>query len=370
MRTGTATIGEFSLESLKAFLDARFGVGAMSIERVGGGQSNPTFFVDHGAERMVLRKKPAGDILPGAHAVEREYRVLKALAPTGVPVPEALLLCEDTSIVGTPFYLMRRLEGQVFHDCSLPEVGRDERDAIFMSMAEAMARLHAVRPETIGLVDYGRPGNYFARQLARWSRQYEESPGARIDAFDRVIDWLRLHQPQDDGLVSIAHGDFRLGNMLFHPTKPEVVAILDWELSTLGHPLADLGFCCMPWRTAPDEYGGILGLDLEGLGLPSQARFVARYYEKAIPTPPLEPFHVVFALFRFAVIFVGISDRARAGNATSLEAADMAPLAASFARRAAGAIDGPRLHEDAGAGPRRRGGRSKVVSGIDMRKCR
>lgn len=327
-------ICEFSVERLKGFLDAEFGIGDLAIERVGGGQSNPTFFVDHGGGRMVLRKKPAGDILPGAHAVEREYRVLKALEQTDIPVPEVLLLNEDTSVVGTPFYLMRRLEGRVFSDCSLPDMAPGERKAAYMSMADVMARLHALRPDEIGLEDFGRPGNYFARQIARWSRQYEESSGERITALDRVVDWLRRNQPQDDGRVAIAHGDFRLGNMLFHPTRPEVVAILDWELSTLGHPLADLGFCCMPWRTTPDEYGGILGYDIERLGLPTQAEFVTRYFASAAPTPALEPFHVAFALFRFAVIFVGIADRARAGTAASDEAGKVGPLAVRFAERA------------------------------------
>lgn len=329
------TIREFSENRLKGFLDERFGTGELSLERIGGGQSNPTFFVQHGSSRMVLRKKPAGQILPGAHAVEREYRVLKALQDTDVPVPSALLLCEDTSIVGTPFYLMERLDGRVFHDCSLPEMAPNDRMEAYMSMADAMARLHAVRPGEIGLGDFGRPGNYFARQVVRWSRQYEESPGDRIVVLDEVIGWLRRNQQEDDGRVSIAHGDFRLGNMLFHPTRPEVVAILDWELSTLGHPLADLGYCCLPWRTSPDEYGGILGLDIKGLKLPTQDEFVARYFASAVPTAELRPFHVVFALFRFAVIFVGIADRARAGTAASQEAEKVGKLAARFAQHAA-----------------------------------
>lgn len=327
-------IHEFSSETLKEFLDSQFGRGSMTIERVGGGQSNPTFFVGHGGEKLVLRKKPAGNILPGAHAVEREFRVLKALTQTDVPVPEVLLLCDDISVVGTPFYLMRRVEGRVFHDCGLPDVAASERKAIYMSMADTMARLHAVSPAAIGLGDYGRPGNYFARQIARWSRQYEESPSERIPALDRVIDWLHRNQPDDDGRIAIAHGDFRLGNMLFHPTRPEVVAILDWELSTLGHPLADLGFCCMPWRTAPDEYGGILGLDITNLRLPAETEFISRYYESAVPTATLKPFHIAFALFRFAVIFIGIADRSQAGNAASDEAARIGPLAIRFAERA------------------------------------
>lgn len=331
--TGT-TFTEFSVARLGEYLDTHFGKAPLSLERIGGGQSNPTFFADHGTQRLVLRKKPAGAILPGAHAVEREYRVLTALEGTGVPVPKALLLCEDPGIVGTPFYLMERVEGRVFHDCSLSDASPGERRPLYFAMADAMAKLHAVKPGEIGLADYGKPGNYFQRQVARWSRQYEGSPSARIPALDRVIDWLRANQPADDGRVSIAHGDFRLGNILFHPTRPEVVAILDWELSTLGHPLADLGFCCIPWRTMPDEYGGIRGLDHAALRLPGEDEFVRRYYASAVPTPPLAPFHIVFALFRFAVIFVGIADRARAGNAAGSDAERVGPLAVSFAARA------------------------------------
>lgn len=333
-------IAEFSVERLNAFLDSEFGQSPMGIERVGGGQSNPTFFIDHGGRRMVLRKKPNGKILPGAHAVDREYRVLKALEPTGVPVPKTLLFNASDDVVGTPFYLMERLEGRVFHDASLGAVAPAERRQFYFAMADAMAKLHAVDPTTIGLDDYGKPGNYFARQIARWSRQYAESPSERIPALDRVIEWLLANQPADDGRVAIAHGDFRLGNMLFHPTRPEVVAILDWELSTLGHPLADLGFCCLPWRTAPDEYGGILGLDRVALDLPDEDEFVARYYASAVPTSDLTPFHIAFALFRFAVIFIGIADRARDGTASSADADRIGPLAERFAKRAEDVLAG------------------------------
>ena len=344
---------ELPFARLKAFLDTEFGRGALTIERVGGGQSNPTFFVDHGSRSMVLRKKPAGPILPGAHAVEREYRVLKSLESTDVAVPRTILLSEDADVIGTPFYLMERVEGRVFHECALSDAAPGERKDLYFAMADAMARLHAVRPDRIGLADYGKPGNYFERQIARWSRQYEESPSARIPALDRLIPWLRDNQPADDGHVSIAHGDFRIGNMLFHPTRPEVVAILDWELSTLGHPLADLGFACMPWHTAPDEYGGILGLDRGPLCLPEQAEFVARYYAEAVPTATLTAFHVAFALFRFAVIFVGIADRATAGNAASTDAGQVGPLAARFALRAEAVLDaGPRDVQFAALGGR------------------
>jgi aminoglycoside phosphotransferase (APT) family kinase protein len=280
---------------------------------------------------MVLRKKPAGPILRGAHAVDREYRVLRALAATDVPVPRPIHLHEDPELLGTAFYLMERLDGRVFHECSLSALPAASRRGIYMGMAEAMAKLHAVHPGEVGLGDFGRPGNYFERQIARWTRQWEESSSEDIPALDQVADWLPQNLPADDGRVSIAHGDFRLGNMLFHPERPEVVGILDWELSTLGHPLADLGFCCMPWHTTPDEYGGILGLDRAALGLPSEQEFIQHYYAHAVPTPPLQPFHVIFALFRFAVIFVGIADRARAGNAASADATKIAPLARRFA---------------------------------------
>jgi aminoglycoside phosphotransferase (APT) family kinase protein len=326
---------EFDPERLRLFLEGQFNErGDLRIERIGGGQSNPTFFVDFGTRRMVLRKKPAGPILRGAHAVDREFRVLNALSRTDVPVPKAIVYHEEPDVVGTPFYLMERLDGRVFHDASLPGLPPGERGQIYFALADTLARLHAVRPAEVGLDDFGRPGNYFERQLTRWSKQWADSETKDIPALDTLVGWLAEHLPPDDGQVAIAHGDFRLGNMLFHPTEARIIGILDWELSTLGHPLADLGFCCMPWHTAPEEYGGILGLDHVTLGIPSRDAFVRRYYESAIPTGPLRPFHIAFALFRFAVIFVGIADRARAGNASGANAAALAPLAARFAERA------------------------------------
>ena len=331
---------DFDPAALAGFLHERFGTEELAIERIGGGQSNPTYFVDHGERRLVLRKQPAGPILRGAHAIDREYRVLEALGPTNVPVPRAVLFHVDPEPLGTPFYLMERLEGRVFHDCALPGLEPAERRGIYLGMAEALAKLHAVSPDAVGLGDYGRPGNYFERQIARWTRQLRESPGERIAELETVADWLPAHLPPDDGQVSIAHGDYRLGNLLFHPTRPEVIGILDWELSTLGHPLADLGYCAMPWHTAPDEYGGILGLDGAALGIPTEAEFLRHYYEHAVPTAPLLRFHLVFALFRFAVIFVGIADRVRAGSAAGTNAAALAPLAQRFARRALESMEG------------------------------
>ncbi|ETX29069.1 phosphotransferase family protein [Roseivivax isoporae] len=326
--------------ALERWLSERLPGDGLSVARIGGGQSNPTWFVDWGPARHVLRKKPAGPILPGAHAIEREFRVLRALEQTDVPVPKALWLEEDDAVLGTPFYLMERLDGRVFTDATLPDLVPEERREIYLDMARTLARLHAVRPGAVGLSDYGKPGDYFSRQLNRWGRQYRESPGGRVAALDRLGAWLEAHRPGDDGAISIAHGDFRLGNLIFHPTEPRVIGVLDWELSTLGHPLADLGFCVMPWHTAPEEYGGLVGTDWRAAGIPTREDFVAEYHAHAIPTPPLTPFHVAFALYRFAVIFIGIADRARAGNAASAEAASLAPLAERFAIRALQVIDG------------------------------
>lgn len=306
----------------------------LTLERIGGGQSNPTWFVDYGEARLVLRKKPAGPILKGAHAVEREFRVLRALEASSVPVPRALWLEEDPSHLGTPFYVMERLEGRVFDDNSIAGVPPADRREMYFETARTLARLHAVRPDEVGLGDFGRPGNYFERQISRWSGQYAQSPGPRIDALDKLVDWLPAHIPPDDGAVSIAHGDFRIGNLMFHPTEPRVIAVLDWELATLGHPLADLGYAVMPWRTSPDEYGGILGTAWRENGIPTEDEFVAEYMAQAHTVSPLTRFHVAFALFRFSVIFVGIADRARAGNATSEDAEALGPLAERFAQRA------------------------------------
>lgn len=320
---------------LRAFLDQAFGPEAgFSLDPIGGGQSNPTFRLCQGGRRMILRKQPPGDLLPGAHAVDREYRVLSALAGTAVPVPRTILFHEDPALLGTPFYLMEEVEGRVFHDAALPGVPADERRALYLAMAETLAALHEVDFAGVGLESFGRPGDYFARQIRRWSRALEESTGEPIPELVRLGAWLREHQPPDDGHQSITHGDFRVGNLMFHPTEARVVAVLDWELSTIGHPLADLAFCCMAWRTSSDEFGGILDLDPETTGIPSEEEFVARYLSRRTDLCPPGPFHLAFSLFRFAVIFVGIADRARAGNAADPDAARFAPLARRFALRA------------------------------------
>lgn len=306
---------------------------ATGIEQVSGGQSNPTFFVDTDCDRIVLRKKPDGKILPGAHAIEREYRALSALSGTGVPVPRPLALCEDEAVLGTPFYVMQRLEGRVFHNASLPGLSADERRAIYLSMAETLAQLHAIDPAAAGLGDFGRPAGYFERQHKRWLSQWQQARMNDVPEIDALAEWLASHMPPDDGKASIVHGDFRIGNLLYASDEPRVIGVLDWELATLGHPLADLGFCCMTWRTTPDEYGGINGLEEAAPGLPTRDEFIDHYMKHANLETGLKPFHEAFAFFRFAVIFVGIAERARLGNAADPEASNLAPLARRFAIR-------------------------------------
>lgn len=327
---------DFDPSELVPILADRFGPdhGTFRLSRIRGGQSNPSYHLDYATLRLVLRKQPNGPILRGAHAIDREYRVLDALCPTDVPVPKPVLFHGDSDALGTPFYLMERVEGRVFSDTSLASLDADRRHGVWMAAADALAAIHRQHPDAIGLGDFGKPGSYFERQIARWDRQYRSSPSSPIAEIDSIQAWLRENLPPGDGLVSLCHGDFRLGNLMFHPSEDRVVAILDWELSTLGHPLADLGFCAMPWHSAPDEYGGLLGVDLDTMRLPTEETFVARYMASAPFSGPLLPFHKAFALYRFAVIFVGIADRARSGTAAGEEAGALAPLARRFASRA------------------------------------
>ncbi len=307
--------------------------GMPRVAPISGGQSNPTFFVTYENRALVLRKQPPGELLPSAHAVDREHRIISALAATDVPVPPALLYCDDRSVVGTPFYVMDKVEGRVFHDCTLPGVAPAERHAMYLAMARTLAALHNVNAEQAGLGDYGRPGNYFARQVSRWSRQWEQIR-TRDDAnIERLIQWLPDNIPEDE-TSGIVHGDYRIGNLLFHPTEPRVVAVLDWELSTLGHPLADLAHSAMAWVSSPDEYGGIAGLDLDALQIPSRDAYVAAYEGVARHGARLRPFHMAFALFRWSMIFEGIAARAKAGTASADNAAETGRLAAAFAQRA------------------------------------
>lgn len=328
---------------LDAFLRGRIpGLeGAPALQRISGGQSNPTFFLTYPNRRLVLRKKPPGETLPSAHAVDREARVLQALAGSAVPVPPVLLFHPDPDVVGTPFYVMERVEGRVYQTADLPGAPREQRHAMVMSFAETLARLHEVDWQEAGLSDYGRPGNYFARQVARWTRQWEAQRFRDIPDLTRLAAWVGANIPEDDGVTALVHGDYRLGNVLFHPEEPRVVAVLDWELSTLGHPLSDLAYAAMTWRAAPEEYGGLLGLDLEALGMPGEAAFVARYYAaRTTPAPALTRFHMAFSQFRFAVILEGIAARARSGTAASADALAVGEISRAYARRGIATIEG------------------------------
>ncbi|WP_258234615.1 phosphotransferase family protein [Cupriavidus pinatubonensis] len=331
---------EFDAGALEAFLkDALPGVqGAMVLERIVGGQSNPTYFISFKNRRMVLRKRPV-NALPSAHAIDREFRIMRALRGTDVPVPNAVLYCEQESPIGTSFYLMDRIEGRVFEDCWLPSVTPQDREAMYISMAETLAKLHRVDWQKLGLADYGRPGSYFERQIARWAKQWELSSAAPSKDIELILAWLPKHIPAED-MTTLSHGDFRIGNLMFHPTEPRVVAVLDWELSTLGHPLADLAYSALAWRLNSTEYMGMRGLDLSGLGIPTEQAYLDHYLNAGGCEEPLRPFHYVLALFRLAVIFEGIAARARSGVASSENAAKVGKLSETFARRAVELIQG------------------------------
>jgi aminoglycoside phosphotransferase (APT) family kinase protein len=331
---------DFEPGRLAGYLTARIAElgGAMVIEPIGGGQSNPTYRLSFADRALILRKQPAGKLLPSAHAVDREYRVQQALAGSGVLVPAMVLLCEDRTVIGTMFYVMEALDGRVLHDPALPGFQPAERAAIYDSMNQALARLHRVDWQAIGLEGFGRPGNYFQRQINRWTRQWQASKTREIPEIERLIAWLPEHVPPGDE-TTIVHGDYRLGNLMLHPSEPRVIAVLDWELSTLGHPLADLAYNCVLYHAAAEDYGGLLGLDLEALGIPSEQDYVARYCQRTGRADGITPFHLAFSMFRFAVIFEGIAARARAGIAASVDAEEVGKLSIVYAKRACALIN-------------------------------
>lgn len=297
-----------------------------------GGQSNPTYRLSVGQDQLVLRKKPAGDLLPSAHAVDREYRVMKALAKTDVPVPEMLLYCDDETVIGTPFYVMRFLKGRVFFDQTIPDVSKAEKTAIYQDLNRVIAALHQVDPNAVGLADYGRAGNYFGRQINRWSRQYLENHTERLDSLEKLIEWLPIRIPAGDE-VSIVHGDFRLDNVMLHPTESRAIAVLDWELSTLGHPLADFSYHCMSWHIPPSLWRGIGGLDLAAMGIPSEAEHVAQYVKATGLTQAQEhwDFYLAYNFFRMSSILYGIGQRVRQGTAAAADALETAAKAGPLA---------------------------------------
>jgi aminoglycoside phosphotransferase (APT) family kinase protein len=315
--------------------------GPMTAERIGGGQSNPTYRLRFGDRAVVLRKQPAGELLPSAHAVDREHRVMAALGATAVPVPKMLHFCADRSIIGTLFYVMEALDGRVIHDSSIPGAAPPERAAMYDSMNDVLARLHQVDWQGVGLEGFGRPGNYFARQISRWTRQWHASKTREIPAIDELIAWLPANLPAGDDETAIVHGDFRLGNLMFHPREPRVIAILDWELSTLGHPLADLAHNCLLWHATRSMYYGVEDLDQTALGIPAEADYVRRYCARTGRQDGITAFHLAFAMFRFAVIFEGIAQRARIGTAAAADAEKVGRLSVDYAGRAYALIAAP-----------------------------
>ena len=325
--SGTGAVQErhrFDVPTLDAWLRERVDgyAGPLRVEQFKGGQSNPTFLLITPAQTYVLRRKPPGKLLPSAHAIDREYRVMAALGATAVPVPKVHALCEDDAVIGTAFYVMEHVQGRILWDPALPGMTPTERVEIFDSMNAVIAALHRVDPVAVGLGDYGKPGNYFARQIGRWTSQYRASETERIEAMDRLIDWLPQNVPADDS-TALVHGDYRLDNLVFHAAEPRVIAVLDWELSTLGHPMADFAYHAMAWDTPAGEMRGLGGLDLAALGIPDARAYVARYCERVgvpEPTQGAWNFYVAYNLFRGAAICQGIMRRALDGSASSTHA--------------------------------------------------
>ncbi|MDB5743615.1 MAG: aminoglycoside phosphotransferase [Polaromonas sp.] len=310
--------------ALDAYLFAHLPVyaGPYAVSVLSGGQSNPTFLLEGQGKKLVLRKKPGGILLPSAHAVDREYRVISALRDSAVPVAQAECYCEDEAIIGTPFYVMEFVQGRQFMNPALPELVAEERGRVWNEFNRVIAALHCVNYDAVGLGDYGRPGNFLARQIARWSKQYRASETERIDTMERLIEWLPANVPPGDD-TAIVHGDLRIDNLIFHSTEPRILAVLDWELSTLGHPLADLAYHAMSWRLTSEQFRGMAEHDLAALGIPSEAQYLQLYCQRT-QREPIDAaeweFHMAFSMFRLAAILQGIVRRALDGNASSSEA--------------------------------------------------
>ena len=339
-------------EALSAWLAQHLDgfAGPLEVEMFKGGQSNPTYKLNTPGKSYVMRSKPGpvAKLLKSAHAVEREFAVMRGLQGTDVPVPQMHVLCEDESVIGRAFYIMEFMQGRVLWDQALPGMEPAERGAIYNEMNRVIAALHTVDFAAQGLAGYGKPGNYFDRQIGRWSKQYLASVTQPIAAMDRLMEWLPTHMPasaRDEGSTSIVHGDYRLDNLMFHPTEPRVIAVLDWELSTLGHPLADFSYHCMAWNIPTGVFRGIGGLDLAALGIPSESAYIAQYCERTgLATPESLRadwnFYMAYNMFRIAAILQGIAKRVEAGTASSAQAKasgegarPMAELAWTFAQR-------------------------------------
>ena len=325
-------VDQLDLSTLGPYLEAHVeGLkGLKEAKKFSDGQSNPTFMLTADSGRYVLRRQPPGELLKSAHQVDREYRAIAALANTDVPVPKALHLCEDRGVIGSMFYVMSFEDGRILWNARLPELENADRTAIYDEMNRVLAALHDVDLAQVGLSDFGKPGNYFERQISRWSKQYRASETQTHASMDALIDWLPANNPPDDGTVSLIHGDYRLDNMIFHKTENRVIAVLDWELSTLGHPFADLAYQCMQLRMPPmGQLGGLMGIDRAALGIPSEEEYVAAYCRRrGLDGIPNWNFYLAFSGFRLAAIVQGVYKRGLDGNASSKKATsygDMVP---------------------------------------------
>lgn len=331
-----ASLGAYLKEAIPGFGDLQ------SAEKFAGGQSNPTFRLKTTTAEFVLRRKPPGALLKSAHAVDREYRVLDALSRTNVPVPKVLHLCEDDDVIGSMFYVMEFVQGRIFWDPLLPEQTPEERAEIYDQMNEVLAAIHTVDLEAAGLGDYGRSGNYYERQFARWSKQYRAAETERIEPMEALIAWLEANIPADDGRVALAHGDYRIDNIMFAPDSTRAIAVMDWELSTLGHPYADLAYQCMLWRwPSHPALKGLGGEDLGALGIPSEQDYVAKYCERVgLDGIPDWNFYIAFGAFRLAAIAEGVRKRAIDGNASSDRAIQAGTLTSPLAQMGLDAATG------------------------------
>ena len=320
----SAAGGDLDIDALGHWLPGRVDGLTLPVraERFSDGQSNPTYLVtDAAAQRYVLRKKPSGELLPSAHAVDREYRVMKALADIDVPVAKMLCYCDDAAVIGTPFFVMSFVEGRIFWDPALPELDAAARGAVYADMNRVVAALHRIDPAAVGLSDYGRSAGFFERQLRRWTTQYRASETEPIEAMDRLIEWLPTHMPATEE-TRIFHGDLRIDNMIFHPTEPRVLAVLDWELSTLGHPLADFAYHALPWRLTADQFRGMADKDTAALGIPTEDAYLRRYCAttgREVVRAEYE-FCMAYSMFRLAAILQGILKRSIDGTAASASA--------------------------------------------------
>jgi aminoglycoside phosphotransferase (APT) family kinase protein len=322
---------ELDLAKLAAFLRNVLGLprAEIGVRRFRGGQSNPTYLLSVGEARYVLRRKPSGRLLPSAHAIEREYRIMSALASSSVPVPKMLCLCEDPEVLGTPFYIMDFVEGRVLYDPTLPGMGREERAAVYMDMNRVISTLHQIDYRSLGLESFGHPGHYLERQIARWTKQYRASETEPIEAMEHLIKWLPAHIPAAED-SSVVHGDFRLDNLILAPAEPRILAVIDWELSTLGDPLADFSYHALIWNLTGEQFRGMAGTDLGALGIPSEREYLAEYCRRTRRADidlRAWGFYIAFNLFRLAGILQGILKRSLDGNAAD-------PTAPEAGRRA------------------------------------